>query len=243
MSQVNIVVNPAPQVAIAPSTSSVCPGGQANLVALGATTYTWNDLTSNPVKTVKPNSSTSYNVIGTNNFGCTGQASFMLHVFNTPNVSVVNTPTMICAGETARLEASGAITYRWMASTAFISDNPAIITPQVSNNYTVVGTDENGCTGSAVLTLVVDPCTGVKEIGSAGSINVHPNPTNGQIHITRNSALPATVQVTDVTGRVILNQQAASNQLSVDMTSFARGVYYVQIIEQNNIITKKIIKE
>jgi hypothetical protein len=243
MASLNIKVNPAPQIAIVPSASSVCPGSSANLVAVGANTYTWNDLTTNPVKTVKPNTSTLYSVIGTNNYGCQDQTSYMLTVFPSPLVLTGNSPTFICVGETAKLEANGAISYQWNSNNSSIFDNPAYVSPQTSTSYTVIGTDANGCTDSELLALTVDACVGLKEVNRAGTLKIYPTPSTGQIHISRNSSEPVLMQITDVTGRVVLSENTASADITIDIRNFARGVYYVQMTGHNSAVTGKIIKE
>ncbi len=71
---------------------------------------------------------------------------------NGPTVSISGNTT-VCNGQSLNLTASGANTYTWSTSaqTTTIS-----ITPSVTTNYTVVGTNTAGCIGSTVTTIVVN---------------------------------------------------------------------------------------
>lgn len=66
-------------------------------------------------------------------------------------IVTVNSAT-VCAGTAATLTAAGATTYTWStsATTASVS-----ATPSVSTNYTVTGTDANGCKNMATSTVTV----------------------------------------------------------------------------------------
>jgi hypothetical protein len=70
-----------------------------------------------------------------------------------PTVTV-NSPT-ICAGGTANLAANGASAYTW---TGGLPNGANITTPVLNNttNYTVTGTDANGCSNTAISTVTVN---------------------------------------------------------------------------------------
>ena len=47
--------------------------------------------------------------------------------------------------------------------------------------------------------------------------------------------------VTDVTGKVLLNSSQQSSEMSVDLSDFDSGVYFLNIFNQSQILTKKLI--
>src|SRR5258708_40128741 len=61
-------------------------------------------------------------------------------------VITVNSPT-ICTGATAQLNATGGTTYAWSPSTGLSNANISnpISSATSTTNYTVTGTDPNGC--------------------------------------------------------------------------------------------------
>lgn len=76
-----VTLNPSPVVNIVSSSSVICTGQPATLIASGATNYTFNPggITGNPVA-VSPTTTTTYVVSGTNSFGCLGSAFVIQNV-------------------------------------------------------------------------------------------------------------------------------------------------------------------
>jgi hypothetical protein len=132
-----------------------CPGGTAVLTAQGASTYTWLpfNLTGSMV-TVTPSASTCYSVIGTNTANCTNVASNCFSVLPGLNITLSGNSS-VCAGKATTLTASGATTYTWMPGN--ISGANSVVSPSVNTCYTVIGYNTNGCTGSAVKCITVQP--------------------------------------------------------------------------------------
>lgn len=146
---VTVIVTPT--VTVNNLTGPVCDGASIVLQANGATTYTWAPGGSTTASnTVTPPVTTTYTVIGASS-GCTGTATIVATVFPLPPVTV-NSPT-ICMGDTGFLTATGATTYTW--STGSTAANISV-TPTVTTQYTVSGTDMNGCTAASTSTVTVN---------------------------------------------------------------------------------------
>ncbi len=94
--------------------------------------------------------------------------------------------------------------------------------------------------------FVGDISTGITEIDLNNSINIYPNPVVTMLNISSDSELRnAEINILNVLGKTVLsfdNVPDTKNYL-MDFKSFTSGVYFVQIIQGNNIIVKKIIKE
>lgn len=164
-----IVVNTPPVISIT-GASTICAGQSSTLTASGGSTYTWQpgSSTSNPF-IVTPGATTVYSVTGADAFGCTGTAQFTVMVFPTPTIAVVSVGgNTICAGQTATLIASGAISYTWQPGS--LSGNPLTVNPSATTVYTVSGTNQNGCSSTTQFTLVVIPTPTV--IAAASSTNI-----------------------------------------------------------------------
>lgn len=149
---VTLTVYSKPVISIAGNTA-ICAGETLNLVASGADTYTWNTSAQGSVQNFSPGTSTVYSASGTNSLGCVSSnaATHSVLVNALPILSVTASSTQVCAGESATLEASGAMSYTW---TNFSNTNSIVITPVTTGNYTLSGTDANGCEGLAVVTTV-----------------------------------------------------------------------------------------
>lgn len=130
---------------ISVNTPTTCAGNTATLIASGANTYTWSTTATTFSITDNPMITASYTVSGTDNNGCVGMATTSIVVNALPAVN--STSATICAGGTATLTASGADTYTWSTT-----ENTSTITasPSTPTNYTVTGTDANGCVNMAI---------------------------------------------------------------------------------------------
>ena len=130
---------------------SYCIGSTISLLATGGTNYSWSgpngftSLVASPSITSAATTNTgTYRVTVTSASGCTGTASTAVTVNVAPVISVTpNGPTTFCNGGNVILTASGATSYRW--STTAITNS---ITVTTAGNYSVTGTDANGCTGT-----------------------------------------------------------------------------------------------
>jgi len=153
---VQIIVNANPTVNANASSTAVCSGASTSLSATGALTFTWNPtfLNSSTI-TVSPSGSSTYTVIGRDVNGCASSATVPVTVNSNPVVGAVASPTVMCNGNTTTLSVSGAISYTWYP----VNSSSPVITqsPGVTSQYTVIGTDANGCSDDAVVSVTVSP--------------------------------------------------------------------------------------
>ncbi len=150
-----ITVNPTPTVTATASSSTVCSGTTVTLTGSGATTYNWmpGNLNGSPV-TDNPVATTTYTVTGTS-AGCSGTATVAVTVNPSPTVTATSSGNTVCAGTTITLTGSGATTYNWQPIN--LSGSPVNDTPLGNTTYTVTGTDVNGCTNTALVSITVNP--------------------------------------------------------------------------------------
>lgn len=151
---ITVNMGAAPVLSISASDTTICNGQATTLTASGATNYTWSPGGPGAVITQSPTGTTTYTLIGDNS-GCADTINFVVNVNPTPTVSAVSSPTAICSGQSSTLTASGAITYTWSANAGSVQTNTASVSPTNTSTYTVNGTDNNGCSGSAQVTVSV----------------------------------------------------------------------------------------
>ncbi len=78
----------------------------------------------------------------------------------------------------------------------------------------------------------------------ASSISVFPNPSSGVFRIDAGNNKLKEIKVTDVLGRIVLVANINSSNTTIDLSKEMKGVYFVQLSdENNNRVNKKIIKE
>ena len=233
-SQVIVTVNPLPTID-AGATQIICNGTSAQLQASGASSYVWSPATDlscstcpNPL--ASPSTTTTYNVTGTDNNGCVSTGQVTVTVNPLPVVSPGNNQN-ICIGTSAQLSGTGAATYTWSPAndlSCTTCANP-VATPSTTTTYTLTGTDVNGCSDTAQVTVTVNQLPAISAgadqsicVGSTASLTA----TGGATYLwspatdlscvtcSNPAATPATSTVYTVTG-TDLNGCVNTDQLVV----------------------------
>jgi hypothetical protein len=236
-----IVVNPSPVITAAanPTNNTICNGNSATLTASGGLSYTWTPpgSSSNPI-VVSPTTNATYQVVGTNTFGCKGYASKNITVNPKPNVGVTSSTMNVCAGSTATLTATGASTYSWAPITA--SSAVVVISPTAaSTTYSVIGTSSAGCTNSNTITITTSTCgTGMGISAYAESelpFSIFPNPVKDKITIKAGDVNLNNVKIElfDILGKKMLEQSfsniSANTEQSIQVSNLPKGVFTLSV--------------
>ncbi len=154
-----ITVAAIPQLSVS-GNQIICVNDTADITASGANSYTWSPSTglntsSGAVIKASPSSSTNYTLVGFN--GCSDSISVAITVNSLPQVS--SSPSnAICAGTSTTISASGALSYLWFPAIGLnsTSTDTTTATPDSTIQYSVIGTDANGCTSTASTTVTVN---------------------------------------------------------------------------------------
>lgn len=108
---------------------------------------------------VSPLTTTTYSVIGIDTvLMCSDTAYITVTINDLPFVNFTFTPsTSVCQGTMVTLFGNGANTYSWSGGIT----NGGSFMPMASTTYTVTGTDGNGCSNTAQVTVTVKPLPNV----------------------------------------------------------------------------------
>ncbi len=148
-----VVVHPLPVITV-PSVG-ICINTSATLTASGATTYVWSpasSLSSSSGTTVvaSPSVTSTYNITGTDGFGCVGYAVTTVTVSPVPPAPDAVSPVFYCQHAPARaLTASGSNLLWYTSVTGGIGSSAAPVpgTDNIDTNYWYVSQSVNGCEG------------------------------------------------------------------------------------------------
>lgn len=156
---VTLVVNSLPVISVSPDPVTVCTADSIQLLASGASTYSWVPATglsnaSVPDPKASPASTTVYTVTGTATNNCSASYMITVTVEASPSITAGASPATICEGDTASLFVSGLASFTWSPGGQTVS--PLNVSPAVTSTYTVSGVGTNGCAGEATVLITVN---------------------------------------------------------------------------------------
>ena len=73
-------------------------------------------------------------------------------------------------------------------------------------------------------------------------LQIYPNPTNGALHVTSDMLQVTNVEVFDIYGKRHASR-VTSNEMTIDISDLPVGIYFLKIVTEKGIVTKKIIKK
>jgi len=126
---------------------------------------------------------------------------------------------------------SHAMTYRYMDSKPFSG----------INYYRLSQTDLNGY--SEVFFPVVADCSFNQE---GFEVSVYPNPAHDKVTITTSGFDITHLRLRDMLGKDIKQidyNGLSSNEFILDISTFSKGIYFIDVYSQDRKVTKKIIKQ
>ena len=77
------------------------------------------------------------------------------------------------------------------------------------------------------------------------NIAIYPIPSKGIFNVSMGTITPKTVDVYDLTGKIVYSKSEFQNnpsQFSLDLSSISSGIYFVKIAAENQSVTKRILK-
>ena len=74
-------------------------------------------------------------------------------------------------------------------------------------------------------------------------LNIYPNPTNGIIHISLEGYTEYDIVINDILGKTIYKASLSSIENSIDLTSFGKGIYMLELRNNQQVFSEKIIVE
>ena len=97
--------------------------------------------------------------------------------------------------------------------------------------------------GNRVTEDIVDEVGIADHVAETFTLSLYPNPTNGNLNIRCDNVNIAQVQVFDIFGKLLLTEIVNDNSASLNLSSFAAGVYVVCTTSaDNSVVTRKVVK-
>lgn len=179
-------------------------------------------------------------------FGCDSTVVTTLAVTTAPNVTLdFSSLPLICSFSSPFVLTAGSPAGGTYSGVGVSGGN--LFTPSAS----IIGTwgilytysDSVGCSVSAVDSIVVSVCGGIAELMSDNDFSVYPNPFADQFTISSTFNTPVHLTIINVLGETVHSQIIKTGNTQINMSSMAKGIYFIKINDAFSSTSKKIIKE
>lgn len=125
-----------------------------------------------------------------------------------------------------------------------IDDAIVEVNEQANFNLTNLTTNARLMISAYTLTIIDnDAPSGITDEDLAAGLKVYPNPVANTLFIASEGNLAA-VQITDLAGQVVIAAGAIpAGTKSVDVSALPGGMYFINVITENNVYSKRFIKQ
>lgn len=237
-----VTVNPNPTVSFT-QVNNVCENATAvNLVATpaGGTFTGSTGVSGNTFNPAGLSGSITLTYNYTDGNGCSGSDNSTFTVNAAPTVTL-GTFTDVCSNVAPYALTGGTPsggTYSGAGVTAGNFDPSAASIGSNAITYTFV--DSNGCSGSAIESITVNDCAGLEDL-LAYELVIAPNPATDKISIQAGKEVSFTVYAEDGKMVVVSTKVEAGSTVTIQTSTFARGMYYIHFTGENGTQVQKVI--
>ena len=98
----------------------------------------------------------------------------------------------------------------------------------------------DGANGKIIFSFILGPNSLVNASELNAKIDVFPNPATDKIYINSNGLPITSIQLIDLSGRIIYSTNVTTASRNIETSGFTRGLYFVKIQSGNNVVAKKI---
>ncbi|MCC6187174.1 MAG: SBBP repeat-containing protein [Chitinophagaceae bacterium] len=153
---------------------------------------------------------------------------------------IINKTTTL-TGSTISANMAGA-SYQWVNCPSYATIAGATAqnyTPTNSGSYAVIITNGTGCVDTSDCVSAIG--TGIAASAMASNISIYPNPANNVVVIS-NLSKGQSINIINTLGVSVFDNKASNSTMNIDVNAFASGMYFVQIVQDGQLIaTRKLL--
>ncbi len=117
-----------------------------------------------------------------------------------------------------------------------------------SGQMTVIFTSNGSLNDPGWTAYYTSTLSGIEDYTNVKQFSYYPNPAKDMLHISFNIANnnDAKLELMTITGQVIYSENLAGNSAyskDINLSSFAKGIYYIRLVSSGDIINKKVVIE
>lgn len=102
-----------------------------------------------------------------------------------------------------------------------------------------ISTNSGSGTWAETLVLTTNPSTGIKNIDNTSTINIFPNPSNGEVTVQSSEMIRA-VSVYNSMGQLVNSKNAVAHK-SITININTSGLYSIQTVTENGVSNKMVV--
>ncbi|WP_317899911.1 T9SS type A sorting domain-containing protein [Aurantibacillus circumpalustris] len=156
---------------------------------------------------------------------CPATQTIALGIYYNPTITAVPARTLICVKESVEITAAGGSSYAW--DNTMTGPTITVSPTGTTANYTVTGTDDNGCSSTATVQVKISNCSGLNELSNLNSgVSIYPNPNDGKFTIQTSADLKLSL-VNELGQLIRVINLSANNNYEVNISDLAKGIYFV----------------
>lgn len=222
---VEVIVNPLPIAVItANGATTICANDSVSLVAsLGfGNTYQWAldgvDIPGATNEIYFADESGSYTVFVTNSFGCSQLSTAIV-------VTVLPLPNPVVTQDFMEVTTGTFVSYQWYLNGVIIPGamNQSYTVTE-NGNYTVVVTDNNGCSNTSAPFNYNSVGINVTEIGS--QVKIYPNPSASIVNVV--APFNTSIVLQNMEGKILMS---GNNLNTINVSDISQGVYLLFVYD------------
>lgn len=230
---IQVTVLPAPNAAISFSgASAICDGTSVTLNSNLAASYVWSNAATTASIVVDAPGDYSVTVTYTN--GCTSTSSPV-----TISNSTAPAVPQITYNGAFDLQSTVAVAYQWLlAGVEIAGANSQFYTPTENGIYTVIVSNENGCTS---VSLPFEWLITSINKNSNSNLAIFPNPSQNLISVVWESEKIKSVQIYDLLGNLV--QIEHDNFDKINVSNLSSGNYFVKIFNAKGVSENRFLSK
>jgi PKD repeat protein len=202
-------------------------------------TYSWSNSVSGP--SVTGLTAGIYVVSVTDNNGCS--STYTVRITQPNPIRVVTGTTNISHTQltgTASIDSvtggTKPYTISWSNGETGTAD-----TGLAPGTYIATVVDSNGCKTTDTVTII-NTVLGIAPIQGGLNFSIYPNPAKTEVVIDLlNNYANAAISLKDILGQTLLSQSLTSAQVTLDLTPFTEGVYFIELTQAGKQTVKKLV--
>ena len=191
----------------------------------------------------------TYDLTITDDNSCTALASIVISQPDTiviDSITVVNASTQSATDGSITIYVKGGVgVFNYVLTPGAIENQTGIFRDLATGIYAITITDTTGCGPIISENITVTYTNSVIDISMADKIKIYPNPTSDKIYLeimdidTKNYD----ISIINLIGETLYTEKVKWDGISrkeMDLSGFAKGVYFINITINNQRVSKRI---